>query len=425
MKTFNSWGHFPPATPSRPHRVTSSDRLPEGVLLPRGLGRSYGDCCLNSGHTLLLTESLDEVMSLDTDSGIVRLGGGVSFDQLMRQCIPRGWFPPVVPGTKFITVGGAIANDIHGKNHHLDGTFGCHVRRFELLRSDGKRYQCSTTENPELYAATIGGLGLTGLIVWAEIQLRRVVATDMQTHIVKFANLQEFLALSDEFKNSRYTVAWVDSQARGQELGRGHFMVGEHADDGELQLHTERQWRSVPVFMPRFTLNRLSVRAFNCLYFHRQRRARRAHRQHFDSFFFPLDGIRNWNRIYGRRGFVQYQCVVDADAAGELLLRMAGVGPGSFLTVMKRMGPVTSPGLMSFPQPGLTLCFDIPVRTRVLKSLDEIDNFVIDHGGRVYIAKDARMSSAAFEAYYPQWRKFAESVDPAFCSDFWRRVTGG
>ena len=425
MSRFNSWANFPPAADTRPQRITSSGQLPEGIVLPRGLGRSYGDCCLNNGHTLLLTESLDEILQFDPASGIVKLGSGVSYERLLRHCVPHGWFPPVTPGTKYVTVGGAIANDVHGKNHHVDGTFGRHVRQLELLRSDGTRCVCSPTENAGLYAATIGGIGLTGLIVWAELQLRRVTSAYLQTQTIKFANLREFLALSDEFQTSPYTVAWVDSLATGRRLGRGHFIAGDHAQDGELRPHRVSGWRIVPCFLPSFTLNRFSVKAFNCLYYSRQYHARQHSRVHYDPFFFPLDNIRHWNRIYGRRGFVQYQCVVRAAAAEVILERMAHARFGSFLTVMKLFGDAPSPGMMSFPQPGLTLSFDIPLSRRVLAFLDELDKIVIADGGRVYIAKDARMSQAAFEAFYPQWCEFAKYIDPVFCSDFWRRVTGG
>ncbi|MEO1999429.1 MAG: FAD-binding oxidoreductase [Planctomycetaceae bacterium] len=425
MSTFNSWGNFPAAADTQPQTVTSAGLLPAGIVLPRGLGRSYGDCCLNNGHTLLLTESLNDILNFEPASGIVKLGSGVSFEQLLRLCVPQGWFPPVVPGTKYVTMGGAIANDVHGKNHHLDGTFGRHVLRFELLRSDGSRRVCSPTENEDLYAATIGGIGLTGLIVWAEIQLCRVASADMQTQTVKFANVHEFLTLSDEFKDSRYTVAWVDSLATGRGLGRGHFLVGKHAEDGALQPHNAPGWRSVPCFMPGCTLNRLSVKAFNGWYYHRRRRSRQHDRVHYDPFFFPLDSLRHWNRIYGRRGFVQYQCVVQAASAKMLLERVARSGFGSCLTVMKLFGDRPSPGMMSFPQRGLTLSFDFPVSRRVLAFLDELDHIVSANAGRVYMAKDARMSQCAFEAYYPRWRDFAAYIDPAFCSDFWRRVTGG
>jgi FAD/FMN-containing dehydrogenase len=399
-------------------------------MLPFGLGRSYGDSCLNDGDVLLLTTSLNHIVAFDDEHGLFRCEAGVSLDEVLKVIVPRGWFLPTTPGTKFVTVGGAIANDIHGKNHHRAGTFGCHITQFELLRSDGKRLLCSPLENSAWFAATIGGLGLTGLITWAEFKLRRVANAMIDVESVKFANLDQFFEISAESdRHFEYTVSWLDCLAKGTSLGRGIFMRGNHAGPGIQNLQPHRPPRlRVPIDFPNFALNHYSIKAFNTLYYGRARGSMSRKVMHYDPFFYPLDALNDWNRIYGRRGFFQYQFVVPFthghEAMRAVIARIASSGQGSFLAVLKTFGERESPGMLSFPFPGVTLALDFPNNgLETLALFDELDRIVLEAGGRLYPAKDARMPAHAFQEHYPRWREFRHYLDPAFSSSFWQRVS--
>ena len=412
----------------RAHALPSPSHNHDSVL-PFGLGHSYGDSCLNEGQTVLTTSSLDRFLSFDTASGIIQCEAGTNFSDILYLTAPKGWFLPVTPGTKFVTVGGALANDVHGKNHHIDGTFGHAIRRFELLRSDGSRRICSPTQNADWFYATIGGLGLTGLITWAEFQLTPIDNQLIEQEVIKFGNLAEFFALSQESSaNFRYTVSWIDCLARGASLGRGHFIRGNHASSQFHQYPSkESKPRTIPIDFPSWALNRLTVKAFNFAYFHRQRKKTAKSIVHYEPFFYPLDGIHHWNRIYGARGFYQYQCVVPYTAGNdvikEILTAIAKSGLGSFLAVLKTFGNIPSLGLMSFPRPGVTLALDFPNSGReVLHLFERLDDITRACHGAVYPAKDARMSSQSFKAFYPNWQNFAAFIDPMFSSSFWRRV---
>ena len=401
-------------------------------MLPYGLGRSYGDCCLNDGGALVCTAGMNRLLAFDAETGLIRCEAGACLDDVLKFIVPRGWFLPTTPGTRFITVGGAIANDVHGKNHHRAGTFGRHVRQFELLRSDGGRRICSPQENPEWFAATIGGLGLTGLITWAEFSLRKIGSAMIEMETIKFQNLDEFLQITGESDAQfEHTVAWVDCLARGKRQGRGIFMRGNHAPAGSGPLVAHQPPKlGVPLNFPGVALNALSVRLFNALYHGRVRQRVSRSVLHYGPFFYPLDAINHWNRIYGRHGFFQYQFVLpfssDAAALRDIFGRVAHSGQGSFLAVLKTLGKLKSPGWMSFPIPGITLALDFPNRgARTLALFDELDRVVLEAGGRFYPAKDARMSAACFLKSYPQWKAFAEFIDPSFSSSFWRRVTKG
>lgn len=429
MSRYRSWGGCVarqrvrrPAWASEPLRFARGEQA-----LPFGLGRSYGDSCLNDGGTLISTAGLARFMAFDRSSGRLRCEAGVSLDAIIRLALPQGWFLPVTPGTRFVTVGGAIANDVHGKNHHRAGTFGRHVLRFELLRSDGRRLLCSPRVNPDWYGATIGGLGLTGLITWAEIQLKPVANAYMVQETRRFRNLDEFFAIATESERDfEYTVAWVDCLARGRRLGRGAFLRANHAPPQAAPLPPPRErLRSLPFPLPSWVLNRASLRGFNALYY--RTRAEGTRLLHCLPYFYPLDAIAGWNRLYGRRGFFQYQCVVPHADGGEAMARIlttiSEARTGSFLAVLKTFGGTPSPGMLSFPRPGVTLALDFPNRgapTRAL--LDRLDEITRAAGGAVYPAKDARMSADSFQAYFPAWRRFAEFVDPQFSSGFWRRV---
>jgi FAD/FMN-containing dehydrogenase len=345
----------------------------------------------------------------------------------LQLAVPRGWFLPVTPGTKFVTIAGAIANDVHGKNHHCAGTIGCHTTQFELLRSDGSRLICSPEQNAEWYAATIGGLGLTGIILWAEIQLKKIGSSKIALDTLTFRSLTEFLNLTKESEQAGfdYTVAWVDCLS-GRNV-RGIFYRGKHADTGELAAESVSSGvLKVPFAFPEFVLNRVTVKAFNTLYSTLSARKEGTQYVDYDPFFYPLDAVREWNLIYGRRGLMQYQCVIpqrECAAFQEILTTIAESGAGSFLGVIKQFGEISSPGLLSFPRPGLTLALDFPFRgDRTLRLFDHLDRIVLNAHGALYPAKDAHMSRRMFEASYPNLERFRAFVDPHLSSGFWRRV---
>lgn len=404
---------------------------PGGTLLPFGNGRSYGDSCLNLGGASLQMRALDHFIRFDRDTGVLVCEAGVLLADILRLVIPAGWFLPAVPGTCYVTVGGAIANDVHGKNHHREGTFGRHVRQLELLRSNGTRTVCSQAENPAWFAATVGGLGLTGVITWAELQLRRIPGPWLDVESVRFANVGEFFALSEESeRNFEYTVAWIDCLSRGKRLGRGILQRANHGQERPRAVAPAERNRSVPFPPPVSLVNGLSLRVFNTFHYHRQLTRRRRTRDYFRSFFFPLDGLLHWNRLYGPKGFYQYQCVVPTpharEATVELLETIARSGQGSFLAVLKGFGSVASPGMLSFPRPGITLALDFPNKGPALERLFEsLDSILTSAGGALYPAKDGRMPGTLFRAGYPRWQEFSEYIDPACSSSFWRRVTEG
>ncbi len=431
-----SWGRYPPARRQEVWQPAwRCDPLPDfsgKAMLPYGLGRSYGDVCLNDGGVLLDTRRLDKFIAFDRQQGILCCEAGVSLDQILTLIVPAGWFLPVTPGTRYITLGGAIANDVHGKNHHGDGSFGHHLSRFELLRSDGTRLTCSRRENPDWFRATIGGLGLTGLILWAEFRLQAIHNPLITSEVVKFANIEEFFELSGEFARTHvYSVSWLDCLSRGKSLGRGLFMCGNHAPH---QSRLDYRMRAggklgVPLDFPGFFLNHYSIKAFNFLYYHKQLRRIWRGLSHYQPFFYPLDSVEDWNRIYGRQGFFQYQCVLPEDsprAARKLLETVAASGQGSFLGVMKVFGNHPPAGLLSFPREGFTLALDFPNRGQsTLDLFQRLDRIVLEYGGLLYPGKDARMSAAMFKQGYPQWETFRSFLDPRFSSGFWRRVSRG
>jgi FAD/FMN-containing dehydrogenase len=402
---------------------------PSSTILPFGNGRSYGDSCLNVGGGLLQTRTLDRFISFDRNTGVLACEAGVLLADILRLVVPAGWFLPVVPGTCYVTVGGAIANDVHGKNHHRAGTFGCHVRQLELLRSDGTRLTCSPTQNTDWFAATVGGLGLTGAVTSAELQLRPIRSPRLDVESIRFANVGEFFTLCAEAERKyEYTVAWIDCLGRGKHLGRGLLQCANHASQGAASEPVPDRKLSVPFPLPMSAVNALSLRVFNTVHYHRQRGRRRLTSEYFQAFFFPLDQILHWNRLYGPAGFYQYQCVVPAhlarEATTELLQTIASSGLGSFLAVLKCFGNIGSPGMLSFPREGVTLALDFPNRgARVARLFESLDRIVSGAGGTLYPAKDGRMPGALFRSGYARWQEFSNYIDPACSSSFWRRVT--
>lgn len=431
-----SWGHYPQVETRQVTSVYWLNELPdlasfEGSVLPFAYGRSYGDSCLNADGVALDVTHLNRFIAFDDQNGILRCEAGVSLAEVLKLIVPRGWFLPVTPGTKFISVGGAIANDVHGKNHHRGGTFGRYVTRFELLRSDGQRLLCSPTENADLFRATIGGLGLTGVILWAEFSLKPIANPFIDMERIRYSTLEEFLDISAASEHDfEYTVAWIDCLAGAKQLGKGLFIRGNHNRDEEYRHKPlpKKLPLLVPFNLPSFTLNKLTVKAFNTVIYHSQLSTKIERVIPYEPFFYPLDSIHEWNRIYGKSGFLQYQCVVPmadgCEIMRDILGRISRSGEGSFLVVLKTFGDTPSPGLLSFPRPGITLALDFSFHgKKTLQLCEELDAVVRTSGGSVYPAKDARMTAESFQAYFPQWHEFEQYIDPKFSSSFWRRVT--
>jgi FAD/FMN-containing dehydrogenase len=409
------------------------DQLPKltshsNSYLPFGNGRSYGDSCLNEGGMALKTRGIDRYIEFDPLSGLLRCESGILLSEILNFIVPKGWFLPVTPGTRFVTLGGAIANDVHGKNHHRLGTFGCHLTQFELLRSDGQRLICSTTQNQQYFSATLGGLGLTGLITWAEIQLRKINGPWVNAETIKYGSLSEFFELCQESDHDyEYTVSWLDCLKKGKHLGRGLFMRGNHAPLTDNEKTYQSKQITFPVSSPFSLINPLTLKVFNTFYYHKQLKGKHQERLHYEPFFYPLDNLLEWNRLYGRKGFFQYQCVIPiqsgSKAITELLTLITKSGMGSFLAVLKVCGNIQSPGLLSFPMKGVSLALDFPNQGHKTESLFFLlDQIVKASNGRLYPAKDARMQGELFRAGYPNWELFSEFIDPKFSSSFWRRV---
>ena len=394
-------------------------------VLAYGLGRSYGDAALTHEGAALKTRALNRVLSFDPESGWVKVEAGVSIAELIQRYLPLGFFPPVVPGTQFVTIGGAIANDIHGKNHHVDGTIADHVRCVELLLASGELVTCDAAHNSELFWATVGGLGLTGLILSAELKLTPVGGPGIEMESIRVRDLDHFFEVSESSAGFTHTVSWIDCSKRGPGMGRGIYLRGRHCDAppkprllGRVAGAISPLMR-VPFSMPNMLLNPLTVKAFNELYFRKHPEGTLEQVTHYEPFFFPLDFVKRWNLIYGRRGFLQYQLVVprspDHRAIREVLTEISEAGMGSFLAVIKEFGDQRHPHL-SFPMPGVTLALDFPhYGPPLLALLSRLDRVVIEAGGRVYLGKDARLPQAHFVEMYPDWegwRALKERWDP-------------
>jgi decaprenylphospho-beta-D-ribofuranose 2-oxidase len=437
----SGWGRYPRARAEvvRPETVSSLDVTSWPHALARGLGRSYGDAALSKEGVVVLTERLNRFLAFDERAGLLRAEAGVTLAEVIEVFAPRGWFPPVTPGTKFVTLGGCVAADVHGKNHHREGAFGAHVAALELVTAGGERVRCAPDENAELFRATLGGMGLTGLVTEVTLRLKPVETSFIIVRHHEARDLEESLALqSDPTFDDEYTVGWVDMLARGPRAGRGVLIRGQHARALEMPpeyraFETPRtQTRfSLPFDFPSWALNRFTAGWFNRLYFNSQRRRREPFVSDFERFFYPLDSIGGWNRAYGRRGFVQYQCVLPHGEAGRGLRRMQAAlhesGEPCFLAVLKRFG-AEGAGPLSFPAPGFTLALDFPVRGEPLFALlKRFDEIVLEHGGRVYLAKDACLDPEKFRLMYPrfpEWLEVKRRVDPGdrFRSELSRRL---
>ncbi|MCP4108487.1 MAG: FAD-binding oxidoreductase [Desulfobacteraceae bacterium] len=378
----------------------------KGTFISYGLGRSYGDSALN--NQVILTRRFNKILDFNEESGIVTCESGVSLAGLISAFLSRGWFLSVTPGTKFVTIGGAIASDVHGKNHHKAGCFSSCVKSLELMLPDGNIVQCSKEKNRELFLSTCGGMGLTGVIVSAEIQLRKTESAYIDQKIVKARNLEEIFKYFEQYADWTYSVAWIDCLAKGNDLGRSILMIGEHADDGFLHLPRNKKL-SVPLEFPGFALNKHTVSLFNWLYFNKVRKNIIDNQTTIDSFFYPLDAVHNWNRIYGKNGFTQYQLVLPKEKSFEglsrILNKISESGLGSFLAVLKLFGPEND-NYLSFPLEGYTLALDFKIEPRLFPLLDALDNIVLEYGGRIYLSKDVRLSQEVIEQGYPRINNF-------------------
>lgn len=404
------------------HSVNDQMRR-DGLGLAFGMGRSYGDVCLNPGGVLWDTKGLDRFVAFDRNEGRLRCEAGVLLRDLQRLVIPAGWMLPVVPGTQLATLGGAVANDVHGKNHHRAGCLGDHIERIILARSDGSLIACVRGE--PLFAATVGGLGLTGVITEVELQLARTSGPWLAVEHIAYRNLSEFFEISEASERDwEHTVSWIDCLSRS---GRGIFMRANSVSDLRAVPPVSRT-RRIPFDLPFSLVNARSLKMFNELYY-RFNRSDRARLVHYEAFFHPLDGILEWNRIYGKNGFFQYQCVVPRDegrkAIEHMLDHIAAANMGSFLAVLKTFGSKRSCGMLSFPMPGVTLALDFPNQGERSESLfARLDAIVSEHGGRLYMAKDARMPRALFESGYPRLSEFLPYRDPGISSALSRRLMG-
>lgn len=443
----SGWGKYP-VVETAEHFLHSSAEIqgtlrysacrPDGFIA-RGLGRSYGDSSLAS-HTIYL-KKLNRILKFNPEKGIIQAEAGISFEDLLHFLIPRGFFLPVTPGTKYITLGGAAASDVHGKNHHVDGSFCDHILSMELLKPDGSIIKIQPNKKKsEVFRATCAGMGLTGVILSVEFKLKRIETSLITTQSVKAKNIDDIMQKFEESDKSPYSVAWIDCLARGNKLGRSILMTGDHTSFGRL--HDMKKERAgflrynakpklnVPFNIPSFVLNPLSIKAFNFLYYHKGKNARRPFLSKIDPFFYPLDSINNWNRMYGGRGFVQYQFVLpeknSRDGMVQILEKISASGYGSFLAVLKKFGNGNS-NYLSFPSPGYTLALDFPVKKKVFHLLNTLDDLVQKHGGHLYLTKDSRMSREFFQGTQKNLKKFLEikkeiDKEEVFASEQYKRL---
>jgi decaprenylphospho-beta-D-ribofuranose 2-oxidase len=408
----HGWGRYPvvdaevysPTSQADLQKQLSS--LNGGSITPRGLGRSYGDSSL--GEKMFSTRWLKHMLAFDQNTGILYCESGVSLIEILDVFVPKGWFLPVTPGTQFVTVGGAIASDVHGKNHHVSGCFCDHVESVDIFLNDERTIHCSRKDHPDLFHATCGGMGLTGIILSASLQLKPIKSALIDQMTCKAKNIEEVLALFETEADKTYSVAWIDCIAKGSSLGRSLLMVGEHSLDGGYPMLNKKQI-GFPFDMPSQLLNRFTVQAFNTLYYNRIHKLRVQRNVHYAPFFYPLDSVNDWNRLYGKHGFTQYQFVIPKAAGLEgmtkILHLIAASGRGSFLAVLKVFG-MKNDNLLSFPMEGYTLALDFKVESELFPLLDKLDLMVLDYGGRLYLTKDARMSEATFKRSYPEWERF-------------------
>jgi len=439
-ETLSGWGNIPKSVSKVLYPRNAFDvkeTLTIDTLLSRGLGRSYADQATNTHHLILKMEKMNHFISFDEINGVLECEAGVTLDEIIQHLTPRGWFPMITPGTKYITIGGAIANDIHGKAHHADGSFVNCVFDFTILLADGRIVKASREENSDLFWANFGGLGLLGTILTSRIQLRKIETTYFKQKAIATRNLDEMLeAIDGSEKEYSSSVAWIDSMAKGNKLGKGVLTMGNHAHledlPAKLQSNPLKLGKKpklvVPFYLPSFTLNKLTVGILNAALYILQKSAKNI--SHYDSFFYPLDMINNWNKGYGKKGFIQYQFVLPVPNGKEnirkILIEITKSDCVPFLNVLKKFGKGQG-GLLSFPFEGYTFAIDFPVSSKLKAFTERLDKMVLDMGGRIYLGKDAYLDEATFKAMYPQykeWLAIKKKYDPnnVFSSDLSRRI---
>lgn len=427
-----NWGNYPKIE-SEVRSFSFEGQLGELVkntdhFIPRGNGRCYGDASL-AAHTLS-TLQYKRILSFDREMGIFECQSGITLDKILEVTVPAGWFLPVTPGTKFITVGGAVGSDVHGKNHHVEGSFSQHIIEMDVMVADGTVLRCSPQELPDLFEATCGGMGLTGVVMRVKFRLKKIETAYVKQKQLKARNLEEMIHFFEAYKHYTYSMAWLDCLTKGDAFGRGILIVGEHARLDELSSRQRKKPLAIPskpgitfpFNLPSWALNTFTVKAFNFLYYGKNFRKEINNVVSYEPFFYPLDAILHWNRGYGKKGFVQYQFVLPLSAKQglvDILQRIGEEGMGSFLVVLKVFGRQES--MISFPQEGYTLALDFPVRKGLFEFLDELDGIVLKYGGRLYLSKDARMKPEVLEQGYPGLDKFRDIVErynpsAKFCS---------
>jgi FAD/FMN-containing dehydrogenase len=420
-KQITNWGNYP-VIEANEESFSFPDQLMDILakhdrFIPRGNGRCYGDASL-AGNTIS-TLKFDKILSFDKQNGIFECQSGITLDQILEVIVPAGWFLPVTPGTKFITIGGAVASDVHGKNHHVDGSFSNHTLEIEVVLASGQNISCTPDINRDLFEATCGGMGLTGIISRVKFRLKKIETSFIRQKQIKAGNLEELIRLFDEYRSYTYSVAWIDCLKGGSQFGRSILMLGEHAEIRDLNARQrieplrmpEKKQINFPFNLPSWVLNAYTVRAFNFFYYAKNLKKEINNVVGYEPFFYPLDAILHWNRGYGKKGFVQYQFVLPLESRQglvEILHRISKKGLGSFLAVLKVFGKQES--IISFPKEGYTLALDFPVRGDLLNFLDELDQVVLQYGGRLYMSKDARMKPEVLKSGYPDLSKFKEIV---------------
>ena len=421
----SSWGNYPIINNSvrsyKNHKELRKLINENTTSITFGNGRSYGDSALNKN--IITTKKSDNFISFDKEIGILHCQAGVTLSKILDLIIPQGWFLSVTPGTKLITVGGAIAADVHGKNHHISGSFSDNIIDFKLMLPNGKIITCSKNQNYDFWLASCGGMGLTGIILEARIKLQAIKSAQIKQTTIKTKNLQETFEAFEKFKDTTYSVAWIDCLAKKESIGRCILMLGEHALEGEL-LYENKRKISIPINFPSISLNKFTVGTFNQLYYHKNFNKESQQTVDIDTFFYPLDSINQWNKIYGKNGFTQYQFVLPIhqsyEGLKEVLTKISTTGKGSFLAVLKLFGKGNQ-NWLSFPMEGYTLALDFKIEPGLFELLNELDKIVLKHKGRFYLAKDSRISQENFEQGYPQiniFRKFRKhnQLDKYFSS---------
>lgn len=406
----NSWGMYPQIK-SKKFTFNTKDNLrnileENSTFIPFGNGRSYGDSAL--AENIIYSKPYNYFLDFDEELGILHCQSGVMLSEIIEAFVPRGWFLKVTPGTKLITIGGAIASDIHGKNHHVEGCFSECVQEMRVMLSDGTIQTCQ--KGDELFKATCGGMGLTGVILDAKISLKKINSQYINQTTIKTKNLKETFEAFEKYAHLPYSVAWIDCLAKGEDIGKCLLMVGDFADDGDLNFK-EKKKKTIPFNFPSFALNKLSVKAFNWLYYKKAPDGVSQQKVDIDTFFYPLDAINNWNRIYGKGGFTQYQFILPKEKSYQGLEKILGTiansGKGSFLAVLKLYGKANE-NYLSFPMEGYSLALDFKIEPGLFELLDRLDEIVLEYGGRIYLTKDVRVSKETFEKGYPDIEKFRE-----------------